>query len=64
VGYAGGISPDNVEKKLRTLLEYDSDERFWIDMETRVRTEDEWLDLDKVERVLEICDPIIKEYNN
>lgn len=64
VGYAGGISPDNVEKKLRTLLEYDSDERFWIDMETRVRTEDEWLDLDKVERVLEICDPIIKEYKN
>lgn len=66
IGYAGGIGPDNVEKKLRTLLSHPTDDRFWIDMETRVRTVDEtgeWLDLDKVERVLEICDPIIKEYS-
>ena len=65
MGYAGGIGPDNVESKLRTLLEHDSDDEFWIDMETRVRTTDdegEWLDLDKVEQVLEICDPIIKQY--
>lgn len=34
---------------------------FWIDMETGVRTDD-WLDLDKVEKVLKICDPIIKEH--
>lgn len=61
IGYAGGIGPDNVEGKLRTLLEYDSCERFWIDMETRVRT-DEWMDLDKVEQVLEICDAVRKEY--
>ncbi len=64
IGYAGGIGVDNVEKKLRTLLDYDSPEKFWIDMETRVRTDDEWLDLEKVEKVLEICDPIIKEYRN
>ena len=66
IGYAGGIGPDNVEEKLRTLLAHPTDDRFWIDMETRVRTVDgtgEWLDLDKVERVLEICDPMIKEYN-
>lgn len=31
----------------------------WIDMETRVRNDREWLDLDKVERVLEIAAPII-----
>ena len=62
IGYAGGIGPDNVEGKLRTLLEYDSKEKFWIDMETRVRTE-EWLDLDKVEQVLVICERLLKEYN-
>ncbi len=62
IGYAGGIGPDNVAEKLRTLLEYPSDENFWIDMETRVRTED-WFDLDKVEQVLDICDCLIKEYS-
>ena len=60
IGYAGGIGPDNVEKKLRKLLDYPSDEKFWIDMETRVRTDD-WFDLDKVEQVLKICDAMIKE---
>lgn len=64
VGYAGGISPDNVETKLRTLLDHESDDVFWIDMETLVRTEDEWLDLDKVERVLSICDQVLKQYDN
>jgi hypothetical protein len=62
IGYAGGIGPDNVEGKLRTLLEYDSKEKFWIDMETRVRTE-EWLDLNKVEQVLVICERLLKEHN-
>ena len=60
VGYAGGISPDNVESKLRVLLEHESDDVFWIDMETLVRTDDEWLDLDKVERVLEICQALLR----
>ena len=59
IGYAGGIGPDNVEDKLRTLLAYPSDGEFWIDMETRVRT-DERFDLDKVENVLETCDRILK----
>ena len=59
IGYAGGIGPDNVEGKLRTLLEHPTEDKFWIDMETRVRT-DEWFDLDKVEQVLNICDHILK----
>ena len=59
VGYAGGISPENVAAKLRILLEHPTDDVCWIDMETRVRTEDEWLDLDKVEQVLQICDKMI-----
>lgn len=59
IGYAGGIGPENVEEKLRLLLDSDNKGRFWIDMETRVRT-DEWLDLDKVEAVMKTCDVILK----
>lgn len=59
VGYAGGIGSGNVGQKLRGLLTYPSDGEFWIDMETRVRT-DEKFDLDKVEQVLKICDHILK----
>lgn len=59
VGYAGGINPDNVEEKLSFLMSRVTMGEFWIDMETGVRTND-WFDLDKVNRVLEICQPIIE----
>lgn len=61
IGYAGGINPDNVADKLAYLFENVHDGEFWIDMESGVRTDD-WFDLDKVHQVLEICQPIIKEY--
>lgn len=60
-GYAGGINEDNVEEKLRTLLELETIGKFWIDMESGVRTND-WFDLDKVVRILEKCQSILKEY--
>lgn len=62
VGYAGGINPDNVADKLTYLFENVHDGEFWIDMESGVRTDD-WFDTAKVRRVLEICEPIIKEYS-
>lgn len=62
IGYAGGISTDNVADKLTYLFENVRDGEFWIDMESGVRTDD-WFDLDKVRRVLETCQPIIKEYS-
>ena len=61
VGYAGGISPKNVAEKLTYLLQNPDVGDFWIDMESGVRTDD-WFDLDKVRRVLEICEPIINKY--
>lgn len=64
IGYAGGIGPDNVREKLMTLLEHPSYGKFWIDMESRVRDENDWLNLDKVEKVLELCDPIIGSSGN
>lgn len=47
VGYAGGITPDNV---LDVLEEIASAGPYWVDMETGVRTA-EAFDLDKVEAV-------------
>lgn len=61
VGYAGGINPDNVADKLAFLMENGQVGDFWIDMESGVRTDD-WFDLDKVRKVLEICEPIINTY--
>lgn len=60
VGYAGGFNPDNVEEKLSYLLDNIKQGEFWIDMESGVRTDD-WFDLDKVTKVLEACDNVLKE---
>lgn len=59
-GYAGGIGPDNVVERIEKIQALDSDAAFWIDMEGRVRTEDDVLDLDKVERVLRLCAPHVR----
>ena len=62
VGYAGGMGVSNVWSKLKTLLQHESNDVFWIDMETRVRT-NEILDLELVRQVLALCDVLIKQYN-
>ncbi len=59
VGYAGGLGPDNVRAFVETLLKDSRVGNFWIDMETGVRTSDEWLDLDKVEAVLKTVQDFI-----
>ena len=48
VGYAGGIGPSNV---LEVIDAVGADGPYWIDMESRIRDADDWLDLDKVEAV-------------
>ena len=63
IGYAGGFNPDNVGDKLSYLLENVKTGTFWIDMESGVRTDD-WFDLDKVTKVLETCELVIKDYYN
>lgn len=63
VGYAGGFNPDNVADKLSFLLEHVNTGEFWIDMESGVRTDD-WFDLDKVVKVLGVCQQVIDEHQN
>ena len=57
-GFAGGISPENVESKIQQIMDL-GDFDFWIDMESAVRTNDV-LDLDKVAQVLSTCKRYIK----
>ncbi len=52
-GYAGGINPDNIVKNIESIQSKPHDSLFWIDMETGVRTNNEF-DLGKVERCLEL----------
>lgn len=59
VGYAGGMSPDNVGDKLYQLL-HDVEGDFWIDMESGVRTDDKF-DLNKVYKVLHVCQEVLSE---
>ena len=53
VGFAGGINPDNVVAKIQEITSLPHVNRFWIDMESGVRTNDRF-DLDKVEQVCEL----------
>lgn len=57
-GYAGGLSPDNLQEELARLAAVVGDNNVWIDLETNVRTDDK-LDIKKVIKVLEIAKPWI-----
>lgn len=46
-GYAGGLSPDNIERELDRIAAVAGNAEVWIDMENGVRTADQF-DLDKV----------------
>lgn len=55
-GYAGGLGPENIAEQLAIITSMGGDASIWIDMESRVRTDDgQRLDLDKVRQCLEIA---------
>lgn len=59
-GYAGGLSPENVAGQLPLILVAAGDGPIWIDVETRVRSNnDEQFDLDKVARFLEAAESFV-----
>jgi hypothetical protein len=55
-GYAGGLGPDNLADELQRIAAAARETRIWIDMESRVRSDDDTrFDLAKVRRCLEIA---------
>jgi phosphoribosylanthranilate isomerase len=59
-GYAGGLNPDNVVKNLQDILRLSGDKSIWIDMETGIRTADQF-DLEKVLSVLEQVNEVVEK---
>jgi hypothetical protein len=58
LGYAGGLGPDTLSDQLPKISETVGDRTIWIDMESRVRSDDDQqFDLDKVRACLEISRP-------
>ncbi len=55
-GYAGGLSPQNVDGQIKLIEKKVGDNEIWIDMETKIRSNNDLLfDIVKVLSVLEIC---------
>lgn len=50
IGYAGGLRPDNVSEALKSIIPASRGQRFWIDCETGLRTDD-WFDQSKAEQM-------------
>lgn len=61
MGYAGGLSPENVAEQLRRIEAVASEADIWIDVETRVRSSDDrQFDPEKVERFLAAASPWVE----
>ena len=52
IGYAGGLSPENVAAKLPEIIQAAKGNPFWIDCESSLRTND-WFDPYKAEAMIE-----------
>lgn len=57
-GYAGGISPDNIQAICEAIQAHPSQDSVWIDMESGVRTNNRFM-FKKVEQVLDITSKFI-----
>ncbi len=60
IGYAGGLGPENLKEQIPLIAKAAGDTRFWIDMETKVRSEDNrQFDLERVRACLEASKPFV-----
>lgn len=50
VGYAGGFGPENILEKTSFLLNSKEVHSFWVDMESKLRTDD-WFDITKAKDI-------------
>jgi len=54
-GYAGGLGPDTLSQELENISQVVGDKEIWVDMESRIRSDDNTLfDLSKVEKCLSV----------
>jgi len=61
-GYAGGLSPENLEDQIQKIESITGNTKIWIDMETHVRSSmDLQFDLQKVRKCLDISSKYVKE---
>ncbi len=59
-GYAGGLGPENILERLAMIQAAAGDHSVWVDMEGRIRTADDRIDLDKCEAVALAVEPYYK----
>ena len=59
-GYAGGLGPDNLQDQLYKIAQVVGPLEIWIDMETRLRGDNDVFDLEKCRQVMRI----VKEFND
>lgn len=52
-GYAGGLGPDNIATEWSKISTVAGNSGIWIDMESKLRDAQDWLDLDRAKTVLE-----------
>lgn len=57
-GYSGGLNEENIESICQSIIENKNNCQTWIDIETGVRTDEEF-DLQKVRKILEKIERII-----
>ena len=60
IGYAGGLGPETIEDDLKSIAHHAHHHNFWIDMESKIRTND-LLDIEKCHTVLSACEPFVHE---
>lgn len=61
VGFAGGFNADNVTQKIQEIKGlFTGDGKFWIDVESGVHSKNNILDLEKVEKYLEIVSNFVE----
>jgi hypothetical protein len=60
VGFAGGLSPDNLASQIDKIHTASAGNNSWIDVETHLRSQNDALfDLEKVARFLEVAQPFV-----
>lgn len=61
VGFAGGLGPDNFAAELPKIAAVATGD-WWVDMENRLRTDD-WFDLEKANRAIEVFAAFLEHYH-